>query len=711
MLRARDAIPDVLCQDRGMSELSQAYHVEFLKAELEKRKQKNARYSMRAFASFLDIHPSALSRILNGIQEISLPTAQIVLQQLKMSDDEKRLFLASVAEEKRYRASVVLAEAIQIPFEEVGFGADSVLSIAPYYGFAVDKNKKLLSMNENGANWVKAAPHQLIGKCIDELAMPPEFVTGIGSLFESAMTSGRPVRSEVGHQNSEGARCYELAASPVRARSTNEIYALIVAIHDITDRKTAHTQKEALLESEKARRLFAEAAAAQSQALQELSSEFVRVERRSEIAHLTILKLMDTLGAAGGVVFQMSHDHRYLEPIGTHTPRTTWKMGRMSIDHTMPSARCARTKSPVWNEAFDANAIEKNVEEIGLEPGVISITALPLMTHGHLVGVLGLRFRELRSFDETQKRFLETVCNLTAQTLDHIGYARETERACALSDRILHEAPVGILYVDRMFKIVRVNDEFARIARRPLSALLHQSLRKTKIFEELEMTLATVMSEQKPQRDLELRFLDRTLLASFYPIAGAANTADSDVSNEVTGAGVTVVDITNRKKNETRRSKIQQILLSVGHSLNATLGAQETLKRFFKLAIPAFAEVCSVNIINLNEVADFSSLHPFGLEPGDLYTRLREPEAWNLRTEVRATGQGQIRLGAKDSIICVPLVGIDGADGTMTFFSHRENWAFNEDDLAAALEMAASLSFALRKALRLEHEQALGSPI
>jgi PAS domain S-box-containing protein len=71
-----------------------------LQAALQKRKESNPRYSLRAFASFLGLHPSALSRILNGKQDLSVPSALQILRKLKLSPEDQEAFIVSVGEEK-----------------------------------------------------------------------------------------------------------------------------------------------------------------------------------------------------------------------------------------------------------------------------------------------------------------------------------------------------------------------------------------------------------------------------------------------------------------------------------------------------------------------------------------------------------------------------------------------------------------------------------
>jgi len=89
------------------------YYIAFLKKQLEDRKRKNSRYSLRAFAQHLQMDPSALSRILLGKQRISLQTAEKISQTLRSNVEEKRLFLSSVALERKTQAESRLAQGLE----------------------------------------------------------------------------------------------------------------------------------------------------------------------------------------------------------------------------------------------------------------------------------------------------------------------------------------------------------------------------------------------------------------------------------------------------------------------------------------------------------------------------------------------------------------------------------------------------------------------
>ena len=90
------------------------FHVGFLKDELVRRQSKNSRYSLRAFAHHLEIHPSALSRILAHKQEISLKCTVVISSVIVFTDEDKIKFLVSVSEERMHKAAEYLTKACNV---------------------------------------------------------------------------------------------------------------------------------------------------------------------------------------------------------------------------------------------------------------------------------------------------------------------------------------------------------------------------------------------------------------------------------------------------------------------------------------------------------------------------------------------------------------------------------------------------------------------
>lgn len=110
--------------------MKKPYHIKVLLREIENKKQKNSRYSLRAFANYLDIAPSTLSRILTNGQELSVSATKKIMKKLDLTDDEKLLFIASVAEEKKIRTLLSLARLSSDPSKEFKFTLESIANLA-----------------------------------------------------------------------------------------------------------------------------------------------------------------------------------------------------------------------------------------------------------------------------------------------------------------------------------------------------------------------------------------------------------------------------------------------------------------------------------------------------------------------------------------------------------------------------------------------------
>lgn len=107
-----------------------SYHVQVLLREIEKRKEKNSRYSLRGFAGFLGVAPSTLSRILTNGQELSVSGTKKIMKKLQLTDEERLLFVASVAEEKKLRTLQTLTRLTGDPQKEFRFTLESIANLA-----------------------------------------------------------------------------------------------------------------------------------------------------------------------------------------------------------------------------------------------------------------------------------------------------------------------------------------------------------------------------------------------------------------------------------------------------------------------------------------------------------------------------------------------------------------------------------------------------
>lgn len=110
--------------------MKKPYHVKVLLQEIDKRKEKNNRYSLRGFAKFLGIAPSTLSRILTNGQELSVSATRKIIKKLHLNEEQRLLFIASVAEEKKLRTLLTLSRVQGDVSRDFKFTLESIANLA-----------------------------------------------------------------------------------------------------------------------------------------------------------------------------------------------------------------------------------------------------------------------------------------------------------------------------------------------------------------------------------------------------------------------------------------------------------------------------------------------------------------------------------------------------------------------------------------------------
>ncbi len=107
-----------------------------LQRELERARQKNPAYSLRAFARRLGVHPSALSEILNGKRQVTQRMARKLLQGIDASPDELGFLLSQVRVKRRTRSAVEAAKTTDSK-NFVQFDLDRFHLVAEWFHFAI----------------------------------------------------------------------------------------------------------------------------------------------------------------------------------------------------------------------------------------------------------------------------------------------------------------------------------------------------------------------------------------------------------------------------------------------------------------------------------------------------------------------------------------------------------------------------------------------
>lgn len=98
---------------------NQPAYVQILSGELQRRRNKNPRYSLRAFAYAMQVDASSLSRILSRKQVPSAKRCLKFLEKLKLPTETQSAFLASVMQERARNEYLHVARCVRKDHEAV----------------------------------------------------------------------------------------------------------------------------------------------------------------------------------------------------------------------------------------------------------------------------------------------------------------------------------------------------------------------------------------------------------------------------------------------------------------------------------------------------------------------------------------------------------------------------------------------------------------
>ena len=171
--------------------------------------------------------------------------------------------------------------------------------------------------------------------------------------------------------------------------------------------------------------------------------------------------------------------------------------------------------------------------------------------------------RTLRSFSAvTEKRdgrplrFVGSVQDITELAESQ----RSTRESMTLLETLQSAAPVGFAFVDREFRIVRINHTLAEVNGAPVEDQIGRTVAEVApdLWAQMGSVYRAVLDSGEAVLNLEVdregaKEQDRRhWLASFYPVS---------IDEELIGVGVVAVDVTGREKAERLRSAVMNTML------------------------------------------------------------------------------------------------------------------------------------------------------
>jgi PAS domain S-box-containing protein len=180
------------------------------------------------------------------------------------------------------------------------------------------------------------------------------------------------------------------------------------------------------------------------------------------------------------------------------------------------------------------------------EPGVATETALEAEP-GSELRYFTFTFQPLLASDGDVEGVLVHGSEVTEAVRSRV----RASESHALLDTLLATAPAAFAAFDQELRFIRVNERLAELSGLPLHEHAGRTVAEVlpSLAQEIEPHLSVVVREHLPVGNVEIRGRvgaggeDRSWAASFYPI----QTADG----AVLGAGAVMVDVTDRKRQET----------------------------------------------------------------------------------------------------------------------------------------------------------------
>jgi signal transduction histidine kinase len=232
--------------------------------------------------------------------------------------------------------------------------------------------------------------------------------------------------------------------------------------------------------------------------------------------------------------------------------------------------------------------------------GLRSLLIVPLSARGRTLGAITFVMAESgRRYTHAEQLLGEDLARRAAIAVDNARLYREAEealhekaRTVALLDTVFRGTPIGLAFVDRELRFVRINDELAALNRTSVEAHLGRTLSEVlgegaslvvPLFEEVFRTGLPVLDreivvEPRPQDDGP-----RTFLASYYPVATDGRTE---------WVGCMVSEVTERRRagellvQAERMEAIARVAGGVAHEVNNMMTVITGFSGFLEGSLP-----------------------------------------------------------------------------------------------------------------------------
>jgi PAS domain S-box-containing protein len=204
---------------------------------------------------------------------------------------------------------------------------------------------------------------------------------------------------------------------------------------------------------------------------------------------------------------------------------------------------------------------------------VRALYGVPLLHGGDVIGVAYMGSIDADEFSHDDRQFFGSMAaratigivhhllrqELSESEVRHKEIVVQRERTLAKLESLLAASPVGIAFVDRELRYLRINEALASLNRKSIAEHIGKTVGEVlpDVADQLEPALRSVIDTGEPLANMTASNADgRHVLATFLPVR--------DRSGNITGIGAVVIDVTDEKRVQealrAEQARLQSIL-------------------------------------------------------------------------------------------------------------------------------------------------------
>jgi PAS domain S-box-containing protein len=332
-------------------------------------------------------------------------------------------------------------------------------------------------------------------------------------------------------------------------------------------------ERATLFDSEREQRAAAQAARDRLQRLFDITAALSQARTPADVLSVLMLQAHRALDVAAAVAYVRDGDALELVASigGTSVDRAT--LARLPLDAPFPAAMAARDAAPLWFETAQAlaRAFPRLGELVPYADELGAFAALPLRIGDQVLGSVGFGFDAPRTFGRDDRDLLLAAAEQCALALDRARLVDLETQSRAALDAVVENAPIGVAFLDRKLRFVRVNPVLAEMDGISPEAHVGKTVRELLPglpVDRIEEGWREVLRTGAPVLDVEIDGETpaapgkrRSWVESWYPVRS---------EDEILGVGSLVREVTREREAEEFQ---RNVLGVVGHDLRNPLSA------------------------------------------------------------------------------------------------------------------------------------------